>query len=90
MISPVVTIAKRTKEKKQIKTKIGVGSVVKAKVGEMEVNTREGSSTRTGKDVVGCVHNMLGQNKLLVKFEDGQKKKIGFSSLCVFMFKIRG
>ena len=36
---------------KQIKTKIGVGSVVKAKVGEMEENTRKGIPRRMDKEV---------------------------------------
>ena len=40
MSSPVVTIAEGVKEKKWIRTNIRVGSVVKAKVGEMEENTR--------------------------------------------------
>ena len=40
MISHVVKIAEGMKEKKRIKTKIGVGSVVKSKVGDMEENTR--------------------------------------------------
>ena len=44
MSSHVVTIIKDMKENKRIKTKIGVGSVLKAKFGEMEENTREGRS----------------------------------------------
>ena len=36
---------------KQTKTKIGVGSVVKAKVGELEKITREGRSRRMRKEV---------------------------------------
>ena len=36
MISPVVTIKEGMEMKRQIKTKIGVGSVVKAKFGELE------------------------------------------------------
>ena len=32
-----------------------MGSVVKAEVGEMEENTREGRSSRVQKYVVGCV-----------------------------------
>ena len=59
---------------KQTKTKIGVVSVVKAKVGELEKITREGRSMWTRKDVVGYVHSVVGNNKFLVLFEDGQKK----------------
>ena len=56
------------------KTKIGVGSVVKAKVGELENITREGRSRRMRKEVVGCVQRVVGKNKLLFLFEYGQKK----------------
>ena len=59
---------------KQTKTKIGVGSVVKAKVGELEKITREGISRRMRRDVLGCVQSVVGKNNFLVPFEDGQKK----------------
>ena len=55
MSSPVLTIAEGMKVKKKNKTKIGVGSVVYAKVGELEKITREGRRSRTRKEVVGCV-----------------------------------
>ena len=47
-------------------TKIGVGSVVKAKVGELEKITREGRSRRMRKEVVGCDQSLLGNKNLLV------------------------
>ena len=53
MSSPIVTIVEGIKEKKRIKPKIGVGSLVKAKARKMEENTREGRSGRMRKDVVG-------------------------------------
>ena len=28
--------------------------------------------------MVGCVHTMVGKNKLLVQFEDGQKKEMSY------------
>ena len=59
---------------KHTKTKIGVGSIVKAKVGELEKITREGKTRRTRKDVVVCVQRLVGKNKLLVLLEDGKKK----------------
>ena len=59
---------KEMNEKKRIKTKIRVGSVVKVKVREMEENTREGKIMRTKKEVVGCVQDMLGKKKFVVKF----------------------
>ena len=67
--------------KKQNKTKIGVGSVVKAKVGESEKIKREGRSRRMRKYVVGCVQSVVGKKKLLVQFKDGHKKGISSSSL---------
>ena len=66
---------------KKTKTKIGLGSVVKAKVGELEKITREGRSRRMSKEVVGCVQRVVGKNKFLFVFEDGQKKEIGYCFL---------
>ena len=59
---------------KQTKTKIGVGSVVKAKVGELENITREGGIRSMRKEVVGCVQCVVGKNNFLVLLEYGQKK----------------
>ena len=72
---------------KQTKTKIVVGSVVKAKVGELDMITRKGRSRRMRKEVVVCVHSVLGKNKFLVLFEDGQKKEIGSNSLVYLIEK---
>ena len=69
---------------KQTKTKIGVGSVVKAKVGDMENIKREGRSNRMRKEVVGCVQSLAGKKNFPVLFEYGQKKEIGSSSLFIF------
>ena len=60
--------------KNQTKKKIGSGSVVKAKVGELEQISREGRSRRMRKEVVGCVQSVVGKKKLLVQFKDGQRK----------------
>ena len=68
MSSPGDTIVEGMKEKKRIKTEIGVGSLVKAKVGKMEKNTREGGIGRMRKEVVGCVQSVVGKKKILVKF----------------------
>ena len=69
---------------KQTKTKIGVGSVVKAKVGELEKITREGRSRRMRKEVVGCVQSVVGKKNFLYQFEYGKKKEISYS-LHVFL-----
>ena len=52
--------------KNQTEKKIGVGSVVKSKVGELEKRMR--------KEVVVCVHSVVGKKKLLVQLEYVQKK----------------
>ena len=66
----------------QTKTKIGVGSVVKAEVGELDKITRKGRSRRMRGEVAECVQRVVGKNKFLVLFEDGQKKEI--SSYLIF------
>ena len=68
IISPVVTVKEGMEIKKQTKTKIRVGSVVKSKVGELENITREGRSRRMRKEVVGCVQSVVGKKKLPVQF----------------------
>ena len=68
MISPLITIAEVMKENNWIKPKIRVGSLVKAKAGKIEENTREGRSRRMRKEVVGGVQSMVGKNNLLVQF----------------------
>ena len=73
--------------KKQTKTKIGVVSVVKAKVGELEKIKREGRSRRMSKEVVGFVQSVVGKKKFLVQFEDGKKKEISSSSLVFLSLK---
>ena len=77
MSSYVVNAKEGMKMTKQTKTKIGVGSVVKAEVEELEKFTRKGRSRRMSKEMVGCVQRVVGKNNFLVLFEDGQKKEIG-------------
>ena len=55
MSSLVVTFKEGMKMTKQTKTKIWVGFVVRAKVGELDKITREGRSRRMRKEAVGCV-----------------------------------
>ena len=69
------------KIKKHTKTKIRVGSIVKAKVIELENTTREGRIRRRSKYVVGYVQSVVGKKKFIVKFEDGHKKEMISSSL---------
>ena len=62
----VVNAKEGMKITKQTKTKIRVGSVVQAKVGELENIKMEGRIRIMRKEVVGCVHRVVGKNKLLV------------------------
>ena len=54
---------------------------MKAKIGEMEENTRDGRSRRMSKYVVVCFQAMVGKKKFLVQFEDGQNRLISASLL---------
>ena len=67
MSSPVLTISEEIKVKEQNKTKIGVGSDVKAKVGELEKITMEGRSRRMRKEVLGYFQIVTRKKKFLVK-----------------------
>ena len=66
--SPVFNAKEGVNITKQTKTKIGMGSVVKAKVGELEKITREGRSRRMRKDVVGCFQRVVVKNNFLFLF----------------------
>ena len=57
------------------------GSVVKAKVGDVEDNKRGGRSRRVSKEVVVCVQNVMGEKRLLVQIKDLQKKYMSSSFL---------
>ena len=87
MRSPVLTISEGMKAKNQNKPKIGVGSVVKAMVGNLEKTTREGRSSRMRKEVMECVHASVVKKKFLLKLEYGQKKRISSSSLVFLSLK---
>ena len=63
MILPVHTIMKERKKEKWVMMKIGVGSAVTAKIGEMEEKTMEGRSRRMRGEVVDCVRAVVGKKK---------------------------
>ena len=50
------------------------------KVGELEKMTREGRNKSIRKEVIGCVHSVVGKKKFLVQSENGKNKKISSSS----------
>ena len=68
MSSPVVTISEEMNEKKRVRKEIGVGSLVKANVGKMKYNTREGRIRSMRKCVVGYSKSLVGENNILVQF----------------------
>ena len=72
--------------KNHINTEIGMGSVVKAKVVELEDIIMEGISSRMRGNVVDCVHSVVGKT-LLVQLEDEQKKEIDYDFLVFLISK---
>ena len=56
-----------------------MGSLVKAKVKNMEDNTRYGRISNTRKEVVGCVQDVVEKKKFPVQFEYGKKKYMSAS-----------
>ena len=73
--------------KNHTKTKIGVGSVVKTKVGELEKITKEVRSRSIRKEVVGCVQSMVGKKKFFFWFKRGNNKEIIYSLLVFLISK---
>ena len=64
-----------------------MGSVLTSKVGGMEDKTRDGGIRRTGKEVVVCIQDMVGNKKFLVQSEDGQRRETSSTSLSYLCFK---
>ena len=52
-----------------------VGTVVKAKIGELEEEVRVGSARRTRKELTGVVQAISGKRRFLVRFHDGCEKE---------------
>ena len=48
-----------------------VGTVLKANIGFLEENIREGFLMRLRKDMTGVVQEVVGKRIYLVKFQDG-------------------
>ena len=81
MSSPVFTISHKIMDTNRTKTKLWVGSVVKAKVGYMEEKKKEGIITSIRKEGVRCVQDLVGKKKLLVQLKYGNKKYMSSSLL---------
>ena len=54
---------------------------MKARVRDMEENTRTGRSRRMRKNVACCVQAVVGKKKLLVQFKYGHNRETSDSSL---------
>ena len=60
-----------------------VGKVLKARVGELEDDLREGFYRRTSNDLTDAVEPVSGNRRLLVRFQDGYEKYMTFNQLTV-------
>ena len=63
--------------------KILVGTVLKAKIGELEEEVRADSSRRTRKELTGVVQGVSGRRRFLVRFHNGCKKNLSLNQLTV-------
>ena len=53
-----------------------MGTVVKAKVGELDEEVREGNMRQLGKELTDVVQGVSGKKRFLVRFQDGFKKDL--------------
>ena len=60
-----------------------VGSVVKAKVGELEEEVRVGSSRNMRKELTDVVQGVSGRRRFLVRFQNSCKKNLPWNQLTV-------
>ena len=63
------------------RNKILVGTVVKAKLGELEEEVLEGFSRRLKKEFNDVVQVVYDKNRFLVSFQDGLKKDLTSNQL---------
>ena len=60
-----------------------MGTVVKAKIGELEEEVRVGSSRGMRKELTGLVQGVSGRRRFLVMFQNGCKKNLPSNQLTV-------
>ena len=60
-----------------------VGTVVKAKIGELEEEVRLGSSRRMRKELHGVVKCVSGRRRFLVRFQNGCEKNLSSNQLTI-------
>ena len=63
--------------------KIVVGTVVKAKIGELEEELRAGSSRRMMKELTGVVQGVLWSRRFLVRFHNGCENNLSLNQITV-------
>ena len=63
--------------------KIVVGTVVMAKIGEVEEEVRVGSSRRMRKELTGVVQGVSGRRGFLVRFHNGCENNLSSNQLTV-------
>ena len=60
-----------------------VGTVVKAKIGELEEEVRVGRSRRMRKELTGVVQGIPGKRRFLMRFHDGCENNLSSNQLTV-------
>ena len=65
-----------------------VGTVVKAKVGDLEEEIREGFLRRLRKEINGEVKEVVGKRIYLVKLQDGLEKELLSNRLTIVVVSI--
>ena len=63
--------------------KIVEGTVVKAKIGELEEELRAGNSRRMRKELTGVVQGVSVRRRFLVRFKNGYEKNLSSNQLTV-------
>ena len=64
-----------------------VGTVVKAKIGELEEEVRAGNSRRMRKELNGVVQGVSERRRLLVRFQNECENNISSKQLTVVLVK---
>ena len=60
-----------------------VGTVVKAKIGELKEEVSTGSSRRMRKELTGVVQGVSGGRSFLVRFQNGCKNNLSSNQLTI-------
>ena len=66
---------------------IMVGTVVKAMVGELEEDIREGLFCRLRKEMTGVVQEVVGKRRYLIRFQDGLEKDMSSNHITIMVVR---